>query len=121
VVASIDTSRSPNDTYHTSIASVHPPIEAEVALDGKGWQVVKLFHHANIGGFLHLPLESGKCNASCIQSTSRTTPSTIRGLTQQHMQPIETKNTKKKAFYRFWLTIERGGKIGEWKESLEGG
>jgi hypothetical protein len=35
--------------------SVRPPTEAEGALGVVGWQVVQLFHHANIVGFL-LPL-----------------------------------------------------------------
>jgi hypothetical protein len=41
-------------------------------------QLVQLFHHNNIGRFLLLPLECGKCNTSCFPITSRASPATIR-------------------------------------------
>ncbi len=45
---------------------------AEVALDVTGRPQVQthtVFRHTNIGGFLRLPLESGKCDTSRFQIT----------------------------------------------------
>jgi hypothetical protein len=56
VAVSVDTSRTPTDSSHTVIASVHPPIVAGVTLDSTGWQVVLLFYYVNIGRFLMLLL-----------------------------------------------------------------
>ncbi len=59
-MASIYTRRTPVDSSPAPIASVRPPVEVGVALDGKGRQVVQLFYNANIPGFLLLPLGCGK-------------------------------------------------------------
>ncbi len=60
MVASIYTRRTPVDSSPAPIASVRPPVEVGVALDGKGRQVVQLFYNANIPGFLLLLLGCGK-------------------------------------------------------------
>jgi hypothetical protein len=67
VVVSIGTCRFPIDTKCTPVASVHPPIVAGVALDGKHWRMTPVA----VGAALQLhqellppPLETGQSNTS---------------------------------------------------------
>jgi hypothetical protein len=43
--------------------------------------------HVNIGKFLLLTTESGKCNNSRTASTPKAIPDTTEGRTEQHIQP----------------------------------
>jgi hypothetical protein len=56
VEANVDIRHSSIDTSRIPTASVRPQIVAGVVLDGKGQQVVQLFHPYKPGGFLLLPL-----------------------------------------------------------------
>ncbi len=64
------TSCSPADTSPS-------PIVAGVALGGKGWLVVQLFHYTKIGGSLYLLLVSEESHTSHAPIIPRATPATI--------------------------------------------
>ncbi len=97
VTSSVDTSRSPTVTSNFPTDTSLFPIGAEVAQDRTRWWVVQLFQYINIGGFLHLPLESGECNTSRTEIIPGATHKATGDWTDHHIQ-----------------LIERCGWVGEW-------
>jgi hypothetical protein len=51
-----------------------------VPLDEIGGQVVQIFNHANIAGFLLYPLKSRKCNTNCLPITTKASSGAIGNL-----------------------------------------
>jgi hypothetical protein len=99
-----DTSRSPIEATCSPISSVLSSIVVGVAPYVTGWQVVQLFHHVDIGGFLHLPLECRKRAPCC-------TPVIPRATT--HMATYSIFCLVKNAFTQIPIIREQGGSIGE--------
>ncbi len=99
----------------SSYFPLQSPIATGVALGGIGKQILQLFHYANTGGFLQLPLESRECDSSCLSIMPRYSPATIETMEEQHIQRIRNKEKVKN---RFWLAQERREDNGEWE--LEG-
>ncbi len=66
-----------------------------VAHDRKRRWVVQLFHLANIGGFLLLPLECWKCDPSHLSFTPTASPTTFGSQEEQHIPPIRNKEKVK--------------------------
>jgi hypothetical protein len=73
---------------------------------------VKLFHHANIGGYFLLTLESGRCNNSQLPITPRASHAAIGNRVEQHIQPIRN---KEQVINIFWLALDRGEEIRDRK------
>jgi hypothetical protein len=83
------------------------PIVAGVALDGKGWRVVQLFQHANVGGFLLLQQESGEYNIFHTPLTLRSSHPTTGDCTETSStnrdQELLTEKVQKDSY---WLESE---------------
>jgi hypothetical protein len=90
VATSVDYSHSPTATIIAlplTFTALHYAIVQGAALEITGWQIVPLFHPANTGKFLLLPLESRNCDSRRTPITYMYyTPVTGGSQTEQQIQ-----------------------------------